>query len=297
MSFFGASESLPQLASKYLEPVQMVFPSFLFVQMLAAFLRNNNNPVLATIGVLSGGIINIFGDYFFVFVLNMGIQGAGLATAIGSAVSLIVMLFHFVSKKNTLKFVWPSQVSRKLKEIFITGFGAFFIDIAMGILTILFNRQIMKYLGTNVLSVYGIIVNISTFVQCRTSSSTDTIRQLCSPVETPHQRNLKICTLLDNIFQHFVDSIVFIYAEAICKYIYGTNRRNPENCSKNHWLLWSFLPASATEYIFHLLFSGIVKSKNCAYCVRLKRTDNQRNPSISAASFCSRRPMACHALN
>ena len=36
----------------------------------------------------------------------------------------------------------------------------------MGILTILFNRQIMRYLGTNALSVYGVIVNISTLVQC-----------------------------------------------------------------------------------------------------------------------------------
>lgn len=46
------------------------------------------------------------------------------------------------------------------------GFSTFFIDVAMGILTILFNRQIMVYLGTNALSVYGVIVNISTFVQC-----------------------------------------------------------------------------------------------------------------------------------
>lgn len=36
----------------------------------------------------------------------------------------------------------------------------------MGILTVLFNRQIMKYLGTGALSVYGLIVNVSTFVQC-----------------------------------------------------------------------------------------------------------------------------------
>lgn len=43
--------------------------------------------------------------------------------------------------------------------IFVFGFD-------MGILTILFNRQIMRYLGTNELSIYGIIVNISTFVQC-----------------------------------------------------------------------------------------------------------------------------------
>lgn len=48
----------------------------------------------------------------------------------------------------------------------MTGFSTFFIDIAMGILTILFNRQIMAYLGNGALSVYGVIVNISTFVQC-----------------------------------------------------------------------------------------------------------------------------------
>ena len=36
----------------------------------------------------------------------------------------------------------------------------------MGILTILFNRQIVKYLGTDALAVYGIIVNISSLVQC-----------------------------------------------------------------------------------------------------------------------------------
>lgn len=40
------------------------------------------------------------------------------------------------------------------------------VDMAMGILTMLFNRRILKYLGTDALSVYGIIINISTFVQC-----------------------------------------------------------------------------------------------------------------------------------
>ncbi len=134
--------------------------------MLAAFLRNDKNPTLATVGVLSGGIFNIFGDYIFVFVFDMGILGAGLATSIGSVISCIVMLTHFVSKRNSLALVKPTKVFHKLKEISVTGFSTFFIDVAMGILTILFNRQIMKYLGSNALSVYGIIVNVSTFVQC-----------------------------------------------------------------------------------------------------------------------------------
>lgn len=163
---FGAEETLLPLARRYLFPVKFVVPSFLFTQLMAAFLRNDGNPGLATKAVLFGGIFNVFGDYFFVFVLKMGIMGAGLATAMGSVFSLLVMLSHFCSKKNTLKLVKPEKLFCILNSICVTGFSTFFIDVAMGILTMLFNRQILKYLGTDALSVYGIIINISTFVQC-----------------------------------------------------------------------------------------------------------------------------------
>lgn len=164
--FFGADSTLLPLAQEYLLPIKFVFPLFLFNQMLAAFLRNDKNPGLATIGVLIGGIFNILGDYIFVFTFDMGIFGAGLATAMGSAVSFLVMMTHFFSSKNSLAIVRPSDLWNKLKEISITGFSTFFIDVAMGILTVLFNRQIMKYLGTSALAIYGPIINVSTFVQC-----------------------------------------------------------------------------------------------------------------------------------
>ena len=166
LTFFGADESLLALAQKYMRPIKYVFPLFLFNQMLSAFLRNDGNPGLATLGVLTGGIFNIFGDYFFVFTCDMGIYGAGLATAIGSAISFVVMLTHFVSRRNTLRFVKPEKPFRKLRAISVTGFSTFFIDVAMGILTVLFNRQIMSWLGANALAIYGLIINVSTFVQC-----------------------------------------------------------------------------------------------------------------------------------
>ena len=163
---FGAQGNTLTLAREYVLPIKAAIPFFLFNQMLAAYLRNDKNPALATGAVLAGGIFNIFGDYFFVFTCDMGAFGAGLATAIGSTLSFLVMLSHFFTKKNTLRLVKPEGLVRKLREITATGFSTFFIDVAMGILTILFNRQIMVYLGTNALSVYGVIVNISTFVQC-----------------------------------------------------------------------------------------------------------------------------------
>ena len=166
LTFFGADDALLALAQRYMQPVKVVFPLFLFNQMLAAFLRNDGDPGLATVGVLAGGVFNMFGDYFFVFTCDMGIFGAGLATAIGSVVSLLVMLTHFLKRKNTLRLVRPKFLPHKLGEITVTGFSTFFIDVAMGILTVLFNRQIMRYLGTNALAVYGPIIQVSTFAQC-----------------------------------------------------------------------------------------------------------------------------------
>ena len=166
LTFFGASEELLPLAQQYLRPVKFVVPLFLLNQMLAAFLRNDNDPALATVGVLSGGVFNIFGDWFFVFPCDLGLYGAGLATSIGAAVSFVVMLTHFFKRTNTLHLVKPTRLPGKLRKITVIGFSSFFIDAAMGILTILFNRQIMKYLGADALAVYGPIINISTFVQC-----------------------------------------------------------------------------------------------------------------------------------
>ena len=165
-ALIGADSSLLVLAQAYMRPIKYVFPLYLFNQVVAAFLRNDKSPGLATLGVLCGGIFNIFGDYFFVFTCDMGIYGAGLATAIGAVITTVIQLTHFVSRKNTLRLIKPEKLRRKLCEISVTGFSTFFIDVAMGILTVLFNRQIMRCLSTDALAIYGPIIQVSTFVQC-----------------------------------------------------------------------------------------------------------------------------------
>ena len=166
LRLFGADEALLPLCRRYLLPIKIAVPVFVFNQMIAAFLRNDNAPGLAMAGVLCGGLFNIFGDYFFVFTMDMGIFGAGLATAIGSCITLLTMLSHFISRKNTLKVTKITRLPMKARLTLTTGFSTFFIDLAMGIITMLFNRQVMHYLGTNALSVYGVIMTISQFAQC-----------------------------------------------------------------------------------------------------------------------------------
>ena len=181
LMLFGAKGNLLTIAREYIKTIRYVAPLFLFNQTIAAFLRNDGAPELATKSVIIGGFFNVFGDYFFVFTMNWGAYGAGLATALGSILSFLLMLTHFTSgnkifgfiptkraaiNKNTLCLVRPEHFLRKFVKIFTTGFSTFFIDIALGIMNIMFNRQIIRYLGTDALSVYAIIINITCFVQC-----------------------------------------------------------------------------------------------------------------------------------
>jgi len=163
---FGADDELLVLVQQYLKPVLFSLPCSLFTGILSAYLRNDGNPTLPTKAVIIGGIFNVIGDYLCVFVLDMGIFGAGLATAMGQFISVGVMLLHFAGKKNTLRIVKISQMGRKLGNITVTGFSTAINDLAMGVIGVLFNRQIMKYLNSDALAVYGVITQVTVFVQC-----------------------------------------------------------------------------------------------------------------------------------
>lgn len=194
---FGANEALLPLAQDYMKPIRFAIPLFVFNQMFAAFLRNDIRPVLATGAVLAGGIFNVVGDYVFVFTCNLGIYGAGLATALGSLITFLVMLSHFFSKKNTLRLVLPHKVFWRSKRILTLGFSTFFIDIAMGILTMMFNRQIMHYFGTDALRIWdhcehqysGTVLCI----QRRTSCPAYYFYQSWSKAGQENSRNTKVC--------------------------------------------------------------------------------------------------------
>lgn len=165
LRLFGADDLLLGLAGKYLFWIKFVAPLFVFGQFLAAFIRNDNAPATATMAVMAGGVFNIIGDYIFVFVCDMGISGAGLATALGQVLSIFILCSHFLSKKCRLRFERPVGFGHMTRQIVITGFSTFFIDIAMGILSMMFNNQIMRYSGSSALAVYGVIINVNTLVQ------------------------------------------------------------------------------------------------------------------------------------
>ncbi len=106
---FGADQALLPLAQAYLQPIKFAVPLFVFNQMLSSFLRNDNHPGLATAAVLCGGVFNIIGDYLFVFTFDMGIYGAGLATALGALINFFVTISHFSPRKTRCAWCAPKR--------------------------------------------------------------------------------------------------------------------------------------------------------------------------------------------
>lgn len=125
LRLFGADDLLLGLAGKYLFWIKFVAPLFVFGQFFAAFIRNDNAPATATVAVMAGGVFNIIGDYIFVFVCDMGISGAGLATALGQVLSICILCSHILSKKCRLRFERPVGFGHMTRQIVLTGFSTF----------------------------------------------------------------------------------------------------------------------------------------------------------------------------
>ena len=164
LRLFGGDDTLIPLCEEYLSPILFALPCCIFVNIWSSFLRNDGAPVLPAVAVIAGGCLNILGDYLLIYRMDMGIRGAGIATAAGLYLSNLIMLLHFLQRKNTLR---PGRIRwGMIREIAETGFPTAVNDLALGILAVLFNRQIMTWLGTEALAVYGIVTLIATIVQC-----------------------------------------------------------------------------------------------------------------------------------
>lgn len=164
-AFFGADDTLMPKVMEYARWLIYTFPIFVMPPFLGAFIRNDGAPNLAMAAVLTGGCINIFGDWFFVFPMGMGMEGAAIATVVGTTVQTLIMGSYFFSKRCQLRLVKPFHILRAIRNILTIGFGASIFDFGSVFLIILINNQVMRYSGASALAVYGAVGVISSLLQ------------------------------------------------------------------------------------------------------------------------------------
>jgi len=165
LAFFGADEEVLPYAMSYFQWIAWAAPFFLLSAMLNDFIRNDGAPAVCTAAVVIGGVLNMLGDYLLVFVADMGLSGAGLATAVGQTVSFLISASYLLRRRCGLRFVRVQDLGKKLRQVVSVGFSPFIVDLTFGVVVIFFNRQIGRLAGNTELAVYGTVANLGITVQ------------------------------------------------------------------------------------------------------------------------------------
>lgn len=159
MYMLGATDSSYGLVSDYGIYITRFCFIFMFTNFLQAFVRNDKAPRRAMAATIAGGVTNVLLDLLFIYGFHMGMAGGAIATVIGNTLNLCILLSHFFSKSCTLKPIRCTTWLRNAKKIFQSGISSFLLDVASGIVILIFNIQILRYIGDTGLVVYSIISN------------------------------------------------------------------------------------------------------------------------------------------
>ena len=159
LNLLGTPESLYQVAYDYYSVlVLFAIPTLLQVQFQYFFVAAGA-PTLGMVCVIAGGVTHIILDYVFILLCGMDIRGAALATGIGYSVPSVVGLAWFAfNRKGMLNFIAPRLRLATLRECVNNGFGSMIINVAGGVVTLLFNRTVVVYLHEIGISAASIVL-------------------------------------------------------------------------------------------------------------------------------------------
>lgn len=159
---FGANDSIISYVDDYLHVILLFGLVFVFQNVLSVFIRNDGNPTLAMTGLIVASVSNIVLDYLFIFVFKWGVKGAAYATAIGTSLGLLILLTHFVTKQNQMKFVHSKIDFSLLGQIFSIGFPSFIVQGAAAVMVIAFNIAFSHFVGEKGIIAYAVVNNMYT---------------------------------------------------------------------------------------------------------------------------------------
>lgn len=147
---FGASAETLYYAKAYINIILLgtIFNMVAFA--LNNTIRGDGNPKLAAMIMIIGCVTNIILDAVLIFIFNMGIQGAAIATVISQLVTAIIGILYYIRGKSNLRFYRSSlKLDKKITmKILSIGAAPFAMQIAASFVQIISNNVLKTY-GTD----------------------------------------------------------------------------------------------------------------------------------------------------
>lgn len=124
MKLLGSTETILPYAKTYAFYILLATPFMCSSCVLNNVLRFEGQATFSMIGLVSGGLLNIFGDWLLMSKFHLGVVGAGISTAVSQFISFLILLSMFLIGKTSSKLAWKN-VSRDFADFSLickTGF-------------------------------------------------------------------------------------------------------------------------------------------------------------------------------
>jgi len=157
-----STEAMVEYAVQYGQVMMLGQIAFMLQNVFQSFFMVAEKGKIGFFFTLMAGLINIVFDALFIAVLKMGILGAALGTILGYLVGGFGPLLYFIHKKNLPIKLGKTHIDFKdLFQAIYNGMSEFISNIAMNLVSVIYNAQLLRAFGVNGVSAYGVIMYIS----------------------------------------------------------------------------------------------------------------------------------------
>ncbi len=165
MKFFGSTATILPYAIDYGKYILLSAPVTMMSFALNNILRYEGRAFFSMIGLSIGGILNIICDPILIFGFDMGIEGAGLSTAISQCIGFLILLSVFLMGKtqSKLSFSFVKKNPKSISLIVRTGFPSLVRQGLGSISTMLLNNLAGLY-GDAAVAAMSIVNKIAFFI-------------------------------------------------------------------------------------------------------------------------------------
>lgn len=160
----GADEITLPYVKEYLLGLAPFSVCYLVSYNLEVLVKTDGYPRYALFTVIAGALTNCVLDYIAIFHLNMGTFGAAVATGISQLVTCVSYLIHFFSKKCTFRLRRFRFDPTIYKRLFPIGLADGISELCTGLMIFLFNRTVLREIGTDGVVTYTVIAYVTTII-------------------------------------------------------------------------------------------------------------------------------------
>ena len=159
----GLSSEVAGYCTSYLSRYLLFTIPILLMNNFTLYMIASEKATLSLICSVAGGVLNIVLDYVFIGLLDTGISGAAIATGLGYSVTAVAGLFVFSRKRNLLHFTKPAFRFKVLAGAATNGCSEMATALVTGIITMMFNRTMLRYVGEDGVAAVTIIMYVLMF--------------------------------------------------------------------------------------------------------------------------------------